>query len=318
MASTISVEVKSGRDRVGGDVESGHFQGESFREGNDTALAGRVIGLAKCAHLPDNRADINNASKSLIDHGRDGRAGAIKCAVQVDIDHCSPILVGHFAHASIPRNTCVVHQDVETLPFVKHLFDDASCLAFLSHITLDKNALDTQLADLFGSAFGLFGIRPEVQGYVCATAREFKRDCASNAASGTGHQGNLTGERSRLIISTSICNVCHLDTPVFRIAAHDFGIDPHNHVAANRTGAKARRKDPHGTVNPPFAHGVMDGHENTGGRSIANPFDVEEDTVPRYSGRLGQGEHHVLIGLVRNDQIDCVDDRPGRRWGSEE
>ena len=161
----------------------------------------------------------------------------------------------------------------------------------------------------------MLGIRPEVQRHVRATAREFKRDRASNAARGTGHQRDLTGERCRLVISISICNVCHFKTPVLRIAAHNRGIDPHNHVAAHSAGAEPRRENPHGTVNPAFAHGVMDGHENTRGRGVANPFDVEKDPIARDPGRLGQSKHHVLVGLVRNYQVDRIDERPAAAVG---
>ena len=197
-------------------LNSSHFQREGLGEGDDAALAGRVIGLAKCAHLPDDRADIDDAPEPLIDHGRHRRAGAVKRAVQVDIDHRCPVVIGHLAHASIARDTGVVHQDVEALPFVEHFFDDARGLAFLGHVALNEQALDTQFADFVGGDFGLLGIRPEVQRHVRPAAREFKRDRPSYAARGPGHQCDLTGERSRLVISTSLCNVCHFLTPALQ------------------------------------------------------------------------------------------------------
>src|SRR5580658_10389736 len=108
---------------------------------------------------------------------------------------------------------------------------------------------------------------------------KFKCDRASNTARGSGYQRNLTSEGTWLVISIATCNVRHFETPVFRITAHNRGIDPHNHVAPNRTGAEARRENSHGTVNPAFAHGVMDGHQDTRGRGVAHPLDVEKNPI---------------------------------------
>ncbi len=104
-------------------------------------------------------------------------------------------------------------------------------------------------ADFFGGAFGLLGIGPEVQRDIRPAARKFKRDRPSDAARCASHQSDLTGERSRVEVSISFCSVCHFETPVFRIAADNCGINPHHHVSANRAGAKARSEDPHRTVN---------------------------------------------------------------------
>ena len=53
----------------------------------------------------------------------------------------------------------------------------------------------------------------------------------------------------------------------------------------------------------------MDGHEDAGGGSIANAFNVEENLLARNSGGFRQGKHHVLICLMRNHQVDGINKR---------
>src|SRR5208283_2519414 len=119
-----------------------------------------------------------------------------------------------------------------------------------------------------------------------ATTRKLHCDRAPDTARSAGNQCDSPGERSRPIIAISFCNVCHFYTPVFRIAPDNRGIDPHNHVTPNRTGAEAGREHPHRPVYPALAYSVMDGHENTRGGSVADPFYVEENPLARYPRSL--------------------------------
>ena len=150
-------------------------------------------------------------------------------------------------------------------------------------------------------------------------ARQFKRDCAPDAARGPGHQGHLTGEaRSPASIAVAISNhVYHLITPILGTDADNCGINAHNDVTAHRAGAEAGREHPHRAIDSPLRHSVMDGQKNARGRGVADALDVEENPLARNSRGLRQREHHVLVGLVRNHQVDGVDQRSaGHRWDS--
>ena len=90
---------------------------------------------------------------------------------------------------------------------------------------------------------------------------------------------------------------------------HYCRIHPHHHVAAHRSGAKARCENAHRPIDSSLPHGVMNRQEDAGGGSVPDAFNIEVKVVGGHTSGLGQIQHHVLVGLVGNDQINCVHQR---------
>ena len=88
--------------------------------------------------------------------------------------------------------------------------------------------------------------------------------------------------------------------------AIDGRIDPEHGVPADGAGAEARGEDPQRLRDHAFGLRVGDGQGDAGGRGVADGLDVEVELVGRDPGGAGQLDDHRLVGLVRHDQVDAV------------
>src|SRR2546430_17246707 len=75
-------------------VVPGKLDGGALGEGDDAALARRVVGLAEIPRLADERADVDDAPELLVAHVLHRGARAVIHAVQGDRDHLGPVVVG--------------------------------------------------------------------------------------------------------------------------------------------------------------------------------------------------------------------------------
>src|ERR1017187_8525974 len=82
----------------------------------DAALARRVVGLAEIAGLPDEGADIDDATILLFDHHRHDGGDTKIASVEIGFEHDEPIVVQHFAQRLVARNARVVDQNVKPPP----------------------------------------------------------------------------------------------------------------------------------------------------------------------------------------------------------
>src|SRR5437879_1149338 len=79
------------RDAVDCDPFFGELEHGALGEANHAGLGGRVISLAKVAHLADHRADVDDAAVALLEHVRHHFKGDVENAVQVDVDDRVPV-----------------------------------------------------------------------------------------------------------------------------------------------------------------------------------------------------------------------------------
>src|SRR5450755_284482 len=90
----------------------------------------------------------------------------------------------------------------------------------------------------------------------------------------------------------------------------DGGVDAQHRVTADGAGPKAGREDPGRPGDYPVADGVVYRDRDARRRHVAHRLDVEVQLVGGQPSLPGQVEDHRLVGLVRDDQLDALQQRP--------
>ena len=75
----------AGRDGVDGDALAGGLLREAHGQAEQAGLGGGVVGLADVAGLADDRADVDDAARSAVEHVLQDRPGQVERAGQVDL-----------------------------------------------------------------------------------------------------------------------------------------------------------------------------------------------------------------------------------------
>jgi len=74
------------------DTAAGDLLGECFGETDHAGLAGGVVGLAGKSHEAADRADIDDAAGTLLDHRAEDRADEVEGSLKIRVEHGVPLL----------------------------------------------------------------------------------------------------------------------------------------------------------------------------------------------------------------------------------
>jgi hypothetical protein len=153
-------------------------------EGDDPALARRVVGLAEIAGLADERADVDDASEALRDHHRRRGGEAVIDAVQVRVDDVQPVAVRHLAQRPVAGDAGVVDEDIEPSARLDHTTHHGARLLDVAHVGLHEHAPAAEALDLRRDGRGVAIVGAVVDRDLRALASEREPDCPADAARG--------------------------------------------------------------------------------------------------------------------------------------
>ena len=112
-ARVMSVSIMPGRDHVDRHAARRHFPRQRLGEPDQPGLRRRVVGLPGVPHLPDDRADGDDAPAPLLEHRAHGRLRQREGRGQVRRQHRVPVLALHPHQQLIARDAGVADEDVE-------------------------------------------------------------------------------------------------------------------------------------------------------------------------------------------------------------
>src|SRR6202163_1576566 len=183
---------ETGRDGVDRDAAARHLQREALGEPEQPGFGRRVIRLADVARLADDRADVDDAPGTALDHVLDHALDHAERAEQVDVEHVAPVVVRHLAHRLVDGDAGVVDQEVDAPEALEHFGDDALAVFRLVDAALMHRHLAALAFELALERFGGFLTLAVPGSDAHAVFRQHRRDRAADSAGAAGDQRNVS------------------------------------------------------------------------------------------------------------------------------
>src|SRR6476661_588863 len=140
----------AGRDGDDGDALAGGLLRQAHGQAEQTCLGRGVVGLADVAGLADDRADVDDAPGSAVEHVLQDRSGQVERTGEVHLDDAVPVVRGHPADGLVRGDACVVDQDVEAPVLVEDLADDTFAVLDRADVALVHAAAGMGLPEQVG------------------------------------------------------------------------------------------------------------------------------------------------------------------------
>src|SRR5208337_3799533 len=181
---------EAGGHGVHGNIAGGQLPGHRFGQADQPGLGGNIIGLARVAHHPHHRTDVDDASEALLDHGLAHRPYAIISPFEVHRQHGVPLLLLHPQDEVVPGNAGIVHQEIQAATLLKDLIHGLLHLPGIGHVEFDQFCLGPSAGHLLLGPGGLFpqGDIVKIKGQ--SGAGQEYRDGSADPPGGAGYQGH--------------------------------------------------------------------------------------------------------------------------------
>ena len=182
-------------DRVGVDVVLGALQREGVDEPDESQLGGAVVGLSEVAEQTAGRGGDHDAAVTLLAEMRPCGAGDVVSAVQVNLLHRMPTVIGHLVESAVPQDAGVADHTVDGAELVDRGLDDVGGALFGRDTVVVGNRATPGRLDLVNHAIGhggpgagsVSGTAQVVDDHRGALAGEGERVLTAQASTGSGH-----------------------------------------------------------------------------------------------------------------------------------
>src|SRR4051812_39692356 len=179
----------AGCDGVDGDALAGGLLGEAHGQAEQAGFGGGVVGLADVAGLADDRADVDDAARSAVEHVLQDRPRQVERARQVDLDDPVPVFDGHLADGLVQGDAGVVDQDVEAAVGVEDFLDDSFAVFGGADVALVGAGAGVGFAEGVGDVFAAGVARGDGD----SACGEAFADRQPDTPHTSGHEGYLSG-----------------------------------------------------------------------------------------------------------------------------
>ena len=182
------------RDRVAGDPAARHFARDRFGQPDQPRLARRIVRLPGVAHQPRHAGDVDDVSAALLEHRADHCLDEIECALEIGIQHHIPVLLAHPHEEPVAGQPRIVDQNIHPRKVREDLLREFLHGCGLRHIhRVGLGQAGILCVDLLGGLEGIL-FRAADHRDARALAGEAEGDGVSDAAAGSGDDGDLIGE----------------------------------------------------------------------------------------------------------------------------
>src|ERR1035437_3396954 len=179
-------------NRIHRNAPAGQLSRGGLGEANHTRLAGPVIALAGVADQADDRGNVHNAPRALLEQAAGKRLGEQERALEIDVQHGVPVRLAHAHDQTVLGDAGVVDQDVHLAGGGQDLLRNGLYAGGVGDVGREGPGLAPKPLSLLHR----LGAELQLQihaGNVRVGGSEFQGDGLADTAAGAGHYRYLIG-----------------------------------------------------------------------------------------------------------------------------